>query len=103
MMPRAPQNLPSQQSRPVYSEEHAAHSSSTHGLNVDPLREYRHLPATDEGDVARLLQHRLADGEQDDHYAYAQGEPQQEEERADLPQQEVTKSQSGDHSGEAGK
>src|SRR4051812_7584681 len=84
------QNLAGQESGPVDTKKHPAYPAGSHGLDIYSLWQYRHLAATHQRDIARLLQHRLTDREQDDHDPYTKREPQQEEQRASLSNKEVT-------------
>ena len=89
------QDLAGEKSRPIDPEEHPAHSAGPHRLDVDSLRQDRHLAPAHQRDVARLIQHRLADGQQHDHDAHTQGEAQEEKERSKLPNREMAEGQRG--------
>ena len=75
-MPLPAQRLPREEPRPLDGEEHPAQPAGPHRLDIDALRQHRHLAAADQRDVARLVQHRLAHREQHDHDADADARSQ---------------------------
>ena len=96
-MAGAAEHLPGEKPRPIDREEHPAQTAGPHRLDVDALRQHRHLSTADQRHVAGLVEHRLADREQHDHHAHADREAEQQEERAELPDPEVAERESEEH------
>ena len=94
---RAAESLPGQVPRPVDAEEHSAQAARPHRLDVDALGKDGDLAAAHERHIAALLQHRLADGEENDHDPHAQGEAEQQEEGSQLAHQEMTEGEREQH------
>ena len=91
------EHLARQKPGPIDGEEHAAEPAGPHRLDVDTLGEHGDLAAAHERDVAALVEHRLAHREQDDHHAHADGEAEQQEEGAELPDPEMAKGEGEQH------
>ena len=94
-LPRPAESLPGEEARPVDAEEHPAHPAGAHRLDVDPLRQHASPRRRRKGDVARLVQHRLANGEQHDHHPHAERKPEEEKDSAELPHQQMAEREGG--------
>ena len=95
--PGTSEHEPGEEPRPLDGEEHPAESAGPHRLDVDSLGQHGDFTAADQRHVARLVEHRLADRQQHDHDAHADGEAEEKEERAHLLHQQMAKGERADH------
>ncbi len=96
-MAGAAERLAGEEARAIDGEEHPARAAGPHRLDVDALRKNGHLPAADERDVAALIEHGLAHGEQHHHHAHAEREAEEQEEGAELPDPEMAEGEGEEH------
>jgi hypothetical protein len=83
----------------VYPEKHPSQAASPHSLDIDALGKDSHFSTTHKGRITRLLEHSLTDRKQNDHHPHAQGKAGEEEERSELPDEQMAKRQGSDHDG----
>jgi hypothetical protein len=93
----AAQHQPSEKPGSINGKEHPTWAAGAHGLDVDAFWQHGHLSPAEKRDVARLVEHRLAHRQQDDHDPHAEGESQEEEQRAELADPEMTKGEGEQH------